>query len=68
MTRTELETAWITICQSAKDGDFTLSRKKGEWKVQLATMTDASLAHRIISYMAKSEDTEDENWHPDMFE
>lgn len=69
MTRQELEQAWMIICQASKEGDFTVTRKKGEWKVQVTSFMDASLAHRIVSYLADCENAEGEaDWKPNMFD
>lgn len=68
MIREDLEAAWLLICSTAKDGDFVVSRKKGEWKIQVASLMDATLAHRVVSYMAERETEEGDEWHPDMFD
>lgn len=67
MTREELTSAWMAVCASSEEGDFTVTRKKGEWKVQITTYMDAALAHQIVSFMAKTGNKDSTDWHPDMF-
>ena len=67
MTREELTAAWLLICSTSKDGDFSVSRKKGEWSIKISTLMDATMAQQIMSFIAQKEDEEDD-WHPRMFE
>lgn len=68
VARDELIAAWKTICQTSKDGDIVVSRKKGEWKAQITAFMDAGIAHEIVTYMADMENGGGEDWTPNMFE
>lgn len=67
MTHEELAEAWLAVCSTSEEGDFTVSRKKGKWEVKVTTYMDATLAHKIMSFMTASDDEKPNDWHPDMF-
>ena len=70
MTREELTAAWMVVCQSAEDGDFTVSRKGDKWQIKISSYMDATLAFAIMKFVATSEaDSQDfDDLHPNMFE
>ena len=72
MTREELQTAWLRICEASEEGDFKVSCKKGQWKVEISSFMDAGIAHAIVTYMAAKAGADvgsgGEDWSLKMFE